>query len=134
LAMLEGNSRLGSAQVTWNDYVGTAAADDAQVLFNTRSLYEIAGLNRDEWTIVGLDFAMGPSERVVLYAAARSEDELAEAEQVAVTAFHLASSLQLDQFLREVFNRLSVRLLTSAVSDKQLLVSEVAELQNAADQ
>ena len=133
LSMLEGNSRLGSAQVTWNDYVGTAAADDAQVLFNTRSLYEIAGLNRDEWSIVGLDFAMGSAERVVLYAAARTEVEPADAAAVSVTAFHLPGSVQLDQFLREVFNRLSVRLLSSAVSDKQLLVSEVAELQNATD-
>ena len=131
MVMLEGNSRLGSAQVTWNDYVGTAAADDAEVLLNTRSLYEIAGLNRDEWAIVGMDFSMGPSERVVLYAAARSDAEPSLEDQVAVTAFHLASSVQLDRFLREVFNRLSVRLLSSAVSDKQLLVSEVTELQNS---
>lgn len=132
-AMLEGNSRLGSAQVRWNDYVGTAAADDAEVLLNTRSLYEIAGISRDDWAIVGIDFSMGSSEHVVLYATARSEEEASLKGQVAVTAFPLASSVQLERFLREVFTRLSVRLLSSAVSDKELLVSNVGALNSAAD-
>lgn len=60
-AMLGEQSRLGSAQVRWNDYVGTAAADAAQALLNTRSLYEVAGLDRDRWTIVGVDFSLGTS-------------------------------------------------------------------------
>ena len=75
--MLGGHGRLGSAQVRWNDYVGTAAADDADALLNTRSLYEIAGVDRDRWTIAGIDFSMGSSsEHVVVYAIDRAADEL----------------------------------------------------------
>lgn len=123
-------SRLGSAQVRWNDYVGTAAADDADAVLDTRSLYEIAGLDRDRWTIVGIDFAVADAtEMVVVYAANRDDDVLsADTDEVAVTAFNLAPSVQLTAFLREAFKRVSVRLLSSAVADKQLLVADRAQL------
>lgn len=123
-------SRLGSAQVRWNDYVGTAAADDADAVLDTRSLYEIAGLDRDRWTIVGIDFAVDDAtEMVVVYAANRDDDVLsADTDEVAVTAFNLAPSVQLTAFLREAFKRVSVRLLSSAVVDKQLLVADRAQL------
>jgi hypothetical protein len=66
-------SLLGSARVRWNDYVGTAAADDADALLATRSLYEISGVDRDRWTIVGMDFSRGlPLEQVVNYAVDRA--------------------------------------------------------------
>ncbi len=123
-----GNSRLGSAQVRWNDYVGTAAADDANVLLNTPSLYELAGLDRERWTVVGLDFSLGgsPDEALVLYASERTTDvsEASAAGEVSVTAFVLGASVQLDQFLAQAFNRVSVRLLSSAVGDAELLVAE----------
>ena len=48
--------RLGSAQARWNDYVGTAAADDTTAILDARSLYEIVGLDR--WAIVGIDFSL----------------------------------------------------------------------------
>ena len=38
--------RLGAASVRWNDYVGTAAADDADALLDRPSLYEVAGIDR----------------------------------------------------------------------------------------
>jgi hypothetical protein len=123
-------SRLGSAQVRWNDYVGTAAADDADAVLNTRSLYEIAGLERDRWTIVGIDFSTAyPSEqRVVVYALDRTAETpmSGSVDEIPVTAFDLGASVQLDQFLGEAFRRISVRLLSSAVSGKDLVVAEHA--------
>jgi hypothetical protein len=124
-------SRLGSAQVRWNDYVGTAAADDADAVLDTRSLYEIAGLDRDRWTIVGIDFTLDDAQEiVVIYAADRDDAGVGsdEAEEMPVTAFHLAPSTQLSAFLREAFKRISVRLLSSVVADKQLLVADRAQL------
>ena len=41
-----------------------------------------------------------------------------------MTAFHLETSVRLDKFLREVFNRVSVRLLTTAVNHRDLVVAE----------
>ena len=37
---------LDAASTTWNDYVGTAAADDADATLGTRSLYDLAALDR----------------------------------------------------------------------------------------
>ena len=132
--MLGEQGRLGSAQVRWNDYVGTAAADDADALLNTRSLYKIAGLDRDRWTIVGIDFMMGAaSERVVVYGIDRTAAEPSpeDLDRVAVTAFHLGGSVQLDAFLAEAFQRISVRLLASAVSGKDLVVADHTRLAEA---
>jgi hypothetical protein len=124
-------SRLGSAQVRWNDYVGTAAADDADAVLDTRSLYEVAGLDRDRWTIVGIDFALEDSaEHVTIYAADRGEPDLLEADDqdLPVTAFKLAPSVQLSDFLREAFKRISVRLVSSVVAGRELVVAGSAQL------
>lgn len=127
--MIGENSRLGSAQVRWNDYVGTAAADDADAVLATRSLYAIAGLDRERWTIVGLDLALGESTGVVVYAVDRAGDAAAlEAVEVPVTAFRLSASTRLDEFLTEAFKRVSVRLVASAVHDKQFVVANQTEL------
>ncbi len=128
--MLGDKSRLGSAQVRWNDYEGTAAADDADAILNRRSLYEIAGLDRDHWMIVAVDFSMGASaDPLVVYATRRSEGPQANAETdgVAVTAFHLGESVQLDQFLAEAFQRVTVRLLSSGIKGQDLVVGEHAQ-------
>ena len=47
------NQVLGPASARWNDYVGTVAADDADALLNSRSVYELADIDRDRWTILG---------------------------------------------------------------------------------
>jgi len=120
-------SRLGSAQVLWNDYVGTAAADDADVVLKSRSLYEIAGLDRSRWSIVGMDLSVGEvREPIVVYAVDRTaeSDDVSQADAVPVTAVHLGSSTRLDEFLREAFQRLSVRLVSTVMVDKQLVVAE----------
>ena len=119
------NRRLGSAQVRWNDYVGTAAADDANAVLDSRSLYEIADLDRERWTVVGIDLSLGDvAEPIVVYAVDRTTEpdpaEGGDGDEVVVTAFHLGSSTRLDDFLREAFQRISVRLVSSTVDSKQL--------------
>lgn len=127
------DSRLGSAQVRWNDYVGTAAADDADAVLATRSLYEIAGLDRDRWMVVGLDLALGDAAGVVVYAVDRDRgSEALEAEEVPVTAFRLSASTTLDSFLAEAFKRVSIRLMASSVHDKQFVVSGQSDLADPA--
>jgi hypothetical protein len=113
---------LGSAQVRWNDYLGTAAADDADALIHTPSLYELAGIDREQWTIVAIDLSMGSPEQVIVYATDRTQD-VADSGTVAVTAFHLHPSVRLDEFTREAFKRVSIRLLSSAVRGNDLVVT-----------
>jgi len=128
--MDEENRRLGSAQVLWNDYVGTAAADDAGVVLDSRSLYEMADLDRDHWAIVGMDLSLGgPADPVVVYAfdRAAAPDAPEEVDEIAVQKFHLAASTRLDDFLREAFQRVSVRLVSTMVLGKQLVVADPAQ-------
>ena len=126
--MKQGFSRLGSAQALWNDYVGTAAADDADAVLDTRSLYEITGLPRDQWRVVGVDFSLGDAGKGATLYAVEQAVEVAEpaVDEVVVTAFPLEASEQLDRFLTEAFKRISVRLLSSVVADKRIIVADRA--------
>ena len=128
--MMGEKGRLGSAQARWNDYVGTAAADDATALLHTRSLYELAGLDRAQWQIVGLDFTLGSSlAPVVVYALDHTQDWAGamSADKVPVTAVHLAPSVPLDRFLAEAFERVTVRLVSSALRGEAVVVAAHAE-------
>lgn len=123
--------RLGAAQVRWNDYLGSAAADDSGAVLDTRSLYEIARLDRDRWTIVGIDLSLDKaSDQVVMYAVDRmiNPDEGAGIDEMGVTAIHLNPSTRVDEFLREAFERVSVRLMSTLAVDGPLRVDSHVEL------
>lgn len=50
-----GGPVLGPANTRFNDYVGTVAAVDAEAVKDQPSLYEIAGIDRDRYTILAVD-------------------------------------------------------------------------------
>jgi len=110
---------LGPATARWNDYVGTAAADDADVLRGSRSPYELAGIDRDRWAIVAVDLDRGEhGERVTIYATDRQEYAHLQSgsaggaldDEVPVTAFHLEGARRVDDFINGAFKRIQVRL------------------------
>ena len=130
---------LGSAAVRFNDYVGTAAADDADAVVHARSLYQIAGLDRDRWTIVSIDVEQsGAAHQVTIYAFDRQRHPVANLADLAelgqgddelpVTAFHLVDPDQVEDFRNEAFKRLAVRLTLRALTDSRLTIDEHAEL------
>jgi hypothetical protein len=130
---------LGSATVKFNDYVGTAAADDADAILNARSLYQIAGLDRERWTILSIDLEQTKSShQVVVYAFDRerhpagSYAELLEhgreTGELPVTAFHLGDPQQVEQFRTEAFKRMAIRLVARALVDSKLTIEEHAEV------
>jgi hypothetical protein len=45
---------LGPASTHFNDYLGTVAADDALVVMDRPSLYELAEVDRDRYTILAV--------------------------------------------------------------------------------
>lgn len=124
--------RLDAATTTWNDYVGTAAADDADAFTGSRSLYDLAGLDRERWVVVAVDLAVRSAEpEVVVYAL----DQAAEADTpfdidkviathgyVPVTAIRLALDAQIEAFLNDAFRRLAVRLVARGFRDESLVV------------
>jgi hypothetical protein len=83
----------------------------------SHSLYAIAGLDPVRWIIVGLDVSLGgPAEHVVLYAVDRlvEPDTALDVDEIPVTDFDLGQSTQVDEFLLEAFQRVSLRLVPNS--------------------
>ena len=124
---------LGPASARWNDYVGTAAADDADALLDRPSLYELAGIDRGRYTIVAVDLSVWETTTTVsLYAVDRLEhrleghtdlEELARTQgEIPVVEFGLPSQ-HVEEFLENAFKRISIRLVGRGVREHQLNVT-----------
>lgn len=126
--------RLGAASVRWNDYVGTAAADDADALLDRPSLYEVAGIDRGRYTIVGVDLTIWEdTTTVTVYAVDRVAHRLEshadieelgrERGEIPVVEFVLPSQ-QVEEFLSHAFKRITLRLVSRGVREQELVVVE----------
>lgn len=118
---------LGPALASWNDFIGTAAADES----TTSSLYEFTGLDPAEWLILSVDLdTTAAAESLVVYALDRAGHGVSsDAEaidlgyqngELPVTAFEL--SLADHQLSASTFERLAVRLVARGFQDQQLTV------------
>jgi hypothetical protein len=114
---------LGPADARWNDYVGTAAADDAAVVAGLASLYSIAGVDRDRWTIVGMDLSRWEqTHRVVVYAVDRLQPEPEGEEESPLTALRLPDSVRMEDFIASAFQGISIRLMSRLHQGRRLPV------------
>ena len=124
---------LGSASTRFNDYIGTVAADDAEAVKDRPSLYELALVDRDRFTIVGIDLNVEGSPKATVYAVDRLGQAVAgQAEivelgtargEIPVLAFNIPEP-NMEEFLRHAFRRISVRLVRQDLRDHALLVIE----------
>ncbi len=125
---------LGAVSVQYDDYLGSAAADDADATLAGRSLYQLVGLDREQWLIVSVELATSKqSERISVYAIDRYRypiSSLADQQEqpdftfgVPVVAFDLPASVGVQEFVAEAFQRISVRLVSHAVSGRTLNVT-----------
>ena len=116
---------LGPASVRFDDYVGTAAADDAEAVMNQASLYELAGINRETWHIVGIDIVIHQSvPDVTVYATHRAAPESSELDpdhEVAVQPFNIPTT-RVDDFLNGAFRQIAIRLVARTMQDRTLVV------------
>jgi hypothetical protein len=69
--MEHGGRVLGPAQTRFNDYIGTVAADDAAAVTGQPSLYELANIDRDLYTIVAVDLRIDGLVTATVYAVDR---------------------------------------------------------------
>lgn len=126
--------RLGAASVRWNDYLGTAAADDADALLERPSLYEVAGIDRGRYTILGVDVTIWEDiTTVTVYAVDRVAHRLEshadieelgrERGEIPVVEFVLPNQ-QVEEFLSHAFKRITLRLLSRGVREQELVVVE----------
>ena len=128
---------LGAAEVRWNDYVGTAAADDADAVLDRPSLYELAAVDRGRYTIVGVDLTIWEHTTTVsVYAVDRVSqnlkthadiDALGRARgEIPVVEFVLPSQA-VEEFLNDAFKRISLRLVARGVRGHDLVVVPQAD-------
>ena len=126
---------LGPACADWNDFVGTAAADDLEVSDVSASLYQVAGLSPLRWIIAAVDVSIGEGGcRVVVYAFDREPadvssyaDLLEVADQygeLPVSAITLDLPSDSDGALGRLFRRVAVRLVARGLKDVPLVVTD----------
>jgi hypothetical protein len=99
------------------------------------SLYELAQIDRDRYTIVAVDLTVDGPVTAIVYAIDRVEHrislngtDLVELGQrwgeIPVVQFNLPEP-NVDDFIRHAFKRISVRLVTQTLRDQVLVVSEL---------
>ena len=126
---------LGPARTNSNDYVGTVAADDAEAVLDRPSLYELAKIDRDRCTVLGIDLRVDGSTTASIYAIDRVEHrislngtdivELGQSwGEIPVVQFNLPEP-NVEDFIRHAFKRISIRLVTQALRDQVLVVTEL---------
>lgn len=123
---------LGPANTRFNDYVGTVAADDVEAVKDQPSLYEIAGIDRDRYTILAVDLRVDGPVTATVYAIDRVEHGIAHAEiadlseslgEIPVVPFDIPEP-NVEDLIRHAFRRISVRLVTQHFRDHALVVIE----------
>ena len=124
---------LGPANTRFNDYVGTVAADDAEAVKDQPSLYEIAGIDRDRYTILAVDLRVDGPVTATVYAIDRVEQGIARHAEIAelseslgeipVVPFDIPEP-NVEDLIRHAFKRISVRLVTQHFRDHALVVIE----------
>jgi hypothetical protein len=58
---------LGPEHTRFNDYVGTVAADEAEVVKDQPSLYELADIDGDGYTILAVDLSIHGQVAAAVY-------------------------------------------------------------------
>jgi hypothetical protein len=122
---------LGPASTRFNDYVGTVAADDAVAVKDQPSLYEIADIDRDRYTILAVDLRVDGPVTATVYAIDRVERGIARHAEIAelseslgeipVVPFEIPEP-NVEDLIRHAFRRISVRLVTQHFRDHALIV------------
>jgi hypothetical protein len=124
---------LGPASTNFNDYLGTVAADDAAAVMDEPSLYELAEVDRDRYTILAVDLTVNGGSTATVYAIDRVEHpdalrgEITDRGQshgdVPVVRFDLPEA-SAEEFIKRAFSRISFRLVTQPLRDHALVVTE----------
>ena len=130
---------LGPATTRFTDYVGTVAADDAEAVMDRPSLYELAQIDRDRYTIVGIELNVDGPTTASVYAFDRSVHSVARLEeivelglsrgQIPVVRFDIPEGVDAGELIRHAFRRISVRLVIQDLRDQPLIVSEPSSVE-----
>ncbi len=124
---------LGPAYTRFNDYVGTVAADDAEAVKDQPSLYELADIDRDRYTILAVDLRIDGPVTATVYAVDRVAQEITRHAEIAelsesqgeipVVPFAIPEP-NVEDLIRHAFKRISIRLVTQHFRDHALVATE----------
>jgi len=131
--MEHGGPVFGPAQTRFNDYIGTVAADDAAAVTGQPSLYELANIDRDLYTIVAVDLRIDGLVTATVYAVDRIAQgigpdgdlvKLGEGNsEIPVVPFDIPEP-NVEDFVRHAFRRISIQLVAQLFRDQVLAVTE----------
>ena len=121
---------LGPPRTQLKEYIGPRAPDDANAVIYEPSLYELAELDRDRYTILAVDLRVDGRTTATVYAMDRVEhpDALTNTGRgqshcdVPVVSFDLPEARS-KEFIRRAFSRISVRLVTQPLRDHPLVLT-----------
>jgi hypothetical protein len=102
----------------FNDYVGPVAADDAEVVQDQSSLYELANIDRDRYTILAFDLRIEGPVTATVFALDRLEQGISLID-MPVVSFEIPEP-SVEDLLRHTFKTVSIRFVTQPFRDLAL--------------
>ncbi|OPX06164.1 hypothetical protein [Mycobacterium sp. AT1] len=120
----------GHATVTYPDWVGTLQLD--QKLTGPVDIYDLTGVDRDEWLIIGLDFGGGETGMHTPHVIAVRKSELAE-RSIYETPNIRAADIQIHgvepfELLHRITHLLDMRLRIRSVRDATITITELLDV------
>jgi hypothetical protein len=99
----------------FNDYVGPVAADDAEVVKDQPSLYELANIDRDRYTILAFDLRIEGPVTATVFAIDRLEHGIS-LNDIPVVSIDIPEP-SVEDLIRHAFKRISIRFVTQPFRD-----------------
>lgn len=130
---------LEPAHVQLDEYLGTVAAEH-DITIHGDDLYEVVGLDRDKWTILGIEFydGTGPQHGSVdVYAIDREAHdvhsydrlrEIADGDGALPVTHFAVHGVRPEQISQRVFKRYKVQLRSASTADVELRVEAQGDL------
>lgn len=118
----------GDASVTYPDWGGTAALEHKMT--GTRDLYDLTGIDPEEWLIIGLDLGGGKSfmdtHVIAVRRAELGDQHLSERSHVDAVDIRVHDVDPFD-LLREMTNMLDIRMRVRAVKNATIMITDLAD-------
>lgn len=130
VAMGEYEYEWGEARVTYPDWVGTLQLD--QKLTGPVDIYDLTGVDRDEWQIIGLDFGGGESGMFEPHVIAVRKSELG-GRHISDVSDIRAADIQVHgvepfELLQQITHMLDMRLRIRSVRGATITITELLDV------
>jgi hypothetical protein len=106
----------------FNDFVGPVAADDAEVVKDQSSLYELANIDRERYTILAFDLRIEGQVTAIVFAIDRLQHGVSLID-IPVASFEIPEP-SIEDLIRHAFKTISIRFVTQPFRDLALAVAE----------